>query len=151
MRPWRLMLMVGGGLALATLVMGGFAYVVGFRGQPDPSTRLPEDVQTGPAPVREAYNYAVEHPEVLRYIPCYCGCVNFGHTNNEDCFVDARLADGTVVFDRHGFACGTCVAIARDAKRLTEQGWALIDVRKYIETTYSEYGPGTDTPQVPVE
>lgn len=41
--------------------------------------------------VQEAYVFAAKHPEVLSYMPCYCGCENprFAHRNNYDCFVDA--------------------------------------------------------------
>ena len=65
---------------------------------------LPEFVLTAPAPVREAYAYALGHPEVLQYIPCYCGCGNKGHTSNQDCFIDQRLPAGRVVYDPMGSA-----------------------------------------------
>ena len=40
--------------------------------------------------VLEAYIFAAQHPEVLQYMPCYCGCEHprTGHTSNLDCFVD---------------------------------------------------------------
>ena len=63
---------------------------------------LPRAIQSAPVAVQEAYAYAVEHPEVLRYIPCYCGCAAEGHTSNEDCFIDQRLPDGTVEYDSMG-------------------------------------------------
>ena len=37
--------------------------------------------------VREAYTFAVAHPEVLTQIPCYCGCGAIGHTSNYACYV----------------------------------------------------------------
>ncbi|RSK28962.1 hypothetical protein EJF36_19910 [Bacillus sp. HMF5848] len=37
----------------------------------------------------EAYLFAIEHPEVLDYMPCYCGCEEVGHENTTDCFVDS--------------------------------------------------------------
>ena len=53
--------------------------------------------------VRAAYSFAAEHPEVLSYVPCYCGCEHSGHRGNEDCFVTARDAKGDVVdWEPHG-------------------------------------------------
>ena len=52
---------------------------------------------------REAYRYAIERPDVLQWMPCFCGCVNDGHESNVDCFVRTRLAEGRVVLDPHGF------------------------------------------------
>jgi uncharacterized protein with PCYCGC motif len=53
--------------------------------------------------VRAAYKFAAEHPEVLSYVPCYCGCERTGHRGNEDCFVTARDANGDVTaWEPHG-------------------------------------------------
>ena len=50
-----------------------------------------------------AYELAALHPEVLKYVPCYCGCERLGHQHNESCFVASRGADGRVVsWDTHG-------------------------------------------------
>ena len=63
---------------------------------PEPPAR-PMDV------VRAAYKFAAEHPEVLSYVPCYCGCEHSGHRGNEDCFVARRDAKGDVVeWEPHG-------------------------------------------------
>jgi uncharacterized protein with PCYCGC motif len=63
---------------------------------PEPPAR-PMDV------VRAAYQFAAEHPEVLGYVPCYCGCERSGHRGNEDCFVSRRDAKGDVVeWEPHG-------------------------------------------------
>lgn len=65
-----------------------------FTGYPPP--RPPEVV-------RAAYQFAAEHPEVLGYVPCYCGCNRQGHRGNDDCFVARRAANGDVVeWDSHG-------------------------------------------------
>lgn len=74
---------------------------------PDPE-RLPPLPAVGfrpPRPidiVHAAYRFAALHPEVLRYVPCFCGCERDGHRDNEDCFVASRAADGTVSWDAHG-------------------------------------------------
>ena len=55
------------------------------------------------APVREAYSWAIAHEPTLRYIPCYCGCGEDGHTSNYSCYVQHVLAGGRVILDPHGF------------------------------------------------
>ena len=53
--------------------------------------------------VRAAYTFAAEHPEILAYVPCYCGCERQGHRGNDDCFVQARNEKGDVTqWEPHG-------------------------------------------------
>jgi hypothetical protein len=53
---------------------------------------------------RAVYQFAAEHPEVLKFVPCYCGCESSGHPHNESCFVKRRDAQGNVVeWDSHGY------------------------------------------------
>ena len=52
-----------------------------------PATILPEGLKNAPEEIREAYRFAVANREVLRYIPCYCGCGEQGHTSNASCYV----------------------------------------------------------------
>ena len=53
---------------------------------------------------RAVYQFAAEHPEVLKYVPCYCGCEASGHPHNESCFVRRRDAKGNVTeWDTHGY------------------------------------------------
>lgn len=53
---------------------------------------------------RQVYEFAARHPDVLKYIPCYCGCETSGHPHNESCFVQSRDAQGQVTaWDMHGF------------------------------------------------
>lgn len=74
--------------------------------QSSPLPPLPLVDYTVPRPprvIRAAYEFAARHPEVLRYIPCYCGCENSGHRANVDCFVQSRDGDGHVrSWDTHG-------------------------------------------------
>jgi len=63
----------------------------------------PEQPARSPEVVRASYKFAAEHPEVLSYVPCYCGCEHSGHRGNEDCFVTARDAKGDVTqWEPHG-------------------------------------------------
>ena len=63
----------------------------------DPTPARPPDV------VHAAYTFAAEHPEILGYVPCYCGCERQGHRGNDDCFVTARNDKGDVTqWEPHG-------------------------------------------------
>ena len=56
-----------------------------------------------PEVIKAAYIFAAEHPEVLTYVPCFCGCERSGHKGNEDCFVKSRAANGDVSqWEPHG-------------------------------------------------
>jgi hypothetical protein len=80
---------------------------------PSPSARkvtFPPIPNPGFAPgrpvdqTRAVYQFAAEHPEVLKYVPCYCGCESSGHPHNESCFVKRRDAAGNVTeWDTHGY------------------------------------------------
>lgn len=59
----------------------------------------PRSVET----VRAVYEFAANHPEVLDYVPCFCGCESAGHQHNEHCFVGSRDGEGKVTqWDYHG-------------------------------------------------
>ena len=77
----------------------GFSYYLSNKG--DEASNLPKDALKDPK-IREAYEYVVENPEFLDYIPCYCNCYRLGHKNIKDCFVSEFKSDGKVVFDHHG-------------------------------------------------
>ena len=71
-----------------------------------PMPPLPYVPQTaGPADLmRQAYVFAARNPDVLDYVPCYCGCGQTdGHVGNTDCFVESRAPNGAVTeWDIHG-------------------------------------------------
>lgn len=55
--------------------------------------------EAGPE-VKQLYEFQVTHGELMRYMPCFCGCgENDGHRSNRDCYVESVEADGSVVFD----------------------------------------------------
>lgn len=110
------------------------------------TSHLPDYVQSASHRVQVAYQYAVDHPEMLEHQPCYCGCGPMGHLNNLDCFIQDVKETGDITYDPHASGCGICVDIALDAKRLDEEGKTPLQVRLYIDATYSQFGPSTDTP-----
>lgn len=67
---------------------------------PLPSTQYM--VPRPPEVVRAVYTFAARHPEVLHYVPCFCGCQNSGHKDNDDCFIQSRDANGRPTWEPHG-------------------------------------------------
>ena len=56
-------------------------------------------IEAGPE-VRRLYEFQITHGELMRYMPCFCGCgQNAGHKSNRDCYVREVKEDGSVVFD----------------------------------------------------
>jgi hypothetical protein len=120
-----------------------------------PELRLPAiDPRLLPRPpdvIRTVYRFAAEHPEVLRYMPCFCGCNEMGHRSSEDCFVKSRSKGGVVTeWNEHGIACAMCIAVAERAKTMCDAGASLSDVRADIEKRYGHTtGLRTNTPLPP--
>lgn len=120
-----------------------------------PALHLPEiDPRLLPRPpevIRATYKYAAEHPEVLGYMPCFCGCDKTGHRSSEDCFVKSRAKNGDVTaWNEHGIACAMCLAVAERAKQMCDKGASLTEVRADIEQRYGHItGERTDTPLPP--
>ena len=89
------------------------------------------------------------HPEVLQYIPCYCGCERNGHNGNHDCFVKSRAANGRVTeWETHGMGCAICLDVGRDAMTLFNSGNSVTQIRAAIDKKYGTYFPSsTPTPK----
>ena len=66
-----------------------------------PEASLPKKIRSAPTTVQEAYRFAAANPDILKQIPCYCGCVSEGHTNNYECYVSGVSEDGKPVFELH--------------------------------------------------
>lgn len=123
---------------------------------PDPGAPMPplplvaNMVPRSPEVIRDAYTFAAHRPDVLEYVPCFCGCETAGHSGNADCFVDSRNADGSVrEWDTHGMACTICIDVARDAMQLHTSGATVQDIRAAIETKYARFPSQTPTPTPP--
>ena len=110
-----------------------------------PFHQMPEEVKAAPFPVQEAYQFAFANPDLLREIPCYCGCGggSLDHANNYDCYVAEVDSAGTVEYDTHALACSICVDITQDTMRLLREGQEMPEIKAYVDETYAKFGPST--------
>jgi hypothetical protein len=106
-----------------------------------PMDEMPLDVQTAPVAVQEAYQFASINPDVMKDIPCYCGCGDIGHASNYDCYVSAVDDQGNLTFDNHALGCSICVDITQDVMRMLREGKSPQEALAYVDATYSKYGP----------
>jgi hypothetical protein len=106
----------------------------------------PIQYRNAPQQVRDAYGWAAMHENILRFIPCYCGCGANGHKNNYDCFVSSRAENGWITMDLHGLSCGTCVSITLETAAMTAKGLTVRQMRTTIDARWSATGPSTPTP-----
>jgi hypothetical protein len=76
------------------------------RGYPGPLPPLPNVPYAPARPIevtRAVYAFAARNPDVLSYVPCFCGCEHHGHQGNDDCFVASRDSDGKPRWEMHGY------------------------------------------------
>jgi hypothetical protein len=102
--------------------------------------QMPPEVQSAPRSVQTAYQFAADNPDVMKGVPCYCGCGSIGHTSNYACYVSQVDSAGTITFDRHAQGCSLCVDITQDTIRLLGQGKSVPQIKAYVDSTYSKYG-----------
>jgi hypothetical protein len=115
---------------------------------------LPVGVDRGVLPlpvIRAAYEFAARHPEVMHYVPCFCGCERGGHKDNHDCFVSGRdAANHVTAWEPHGLVCEICLGVAQQARQMHESGASITAIRAAIEQKYAaiatERGNHTPTP-----
>lgn len=115
---------------------------------------IPFQGYTPPRPVEvvtAAYEFAAEHPEVLTYVPCFCGCENAGHSGSHDCFVKSRDAQGNVTeWDEHGVTCAVCIDVAHRSRQMYSSGANVRDIRAAIDKEFAPVYPGQmPTPHPP--
>src|SRR5258707_143558 len=73
-------------------------------------------------PVKEAYKFAEKNPTLLAELHCYCGCDKAeGHQNLLDCYRST-----------HGASCEICTQEALLAKRMSDQGSPVDQIRNAI-------------------
>ena len=102
---------------------------------------MPAEVHAAAVSVQEAYQFNVANPEIMKEIPCYCGCGNIGHASNYDCYVSDVDEAGNISFDNHALGCSICVDITQDVMRMLKDGKSPGEARASIDATYSKYGP----------
>ncbi len=56
-----------------------------------------------PESVQETYRFAVANQDLIKWMPCFCGCVDMGHTSNASCYVAETRGDGSVLLDPMSF------------------------------------------------
>jgi hypothetical protein len=106
----------------------------------------PDYVRNAPASVQDAYRFALARPDVLQWMPCYCGCAALDHRSNLDCFLLSPMAAGAVAYDEHASYCDVCVQTALLAKQRVAEGRSLAQVRAEVDATFGGNGaPGTPT------
>ena len=103
------------------------------------------------AVMRTTYQFAAQHPEVMHYVPCFCGCGTRGHKDNHDCFVSARGTQNKVLdWETHALACETCVDVAYQAWQMFNGGASVSAIRAAIDKNYADRASGrTNTPMPP--
>lgn len=137
----------GSGGASAT---GTHAAATHAPGQMDPmklaawDTR-PDFVRAADPRTASAYAYALEYPDVVQWLPCYCGCVGMGHRSNLDCFLKPREDGAPIAFEEHGSFCGVCVDTALLAKQMLAEGKTLLQIRMAVDREFGDLAPGTLT------
>jgi hypothetical protein len=170
--------LLAGGIVLVLAIVGLFAYTRSSQPEPatasTPAAQPPAVIdppvyaKVGPRPqsnlpplpfqayppprpmetVKAVYQFAAEHPEVLSYVPCFCGCERGGHRGNDDCFVKARNTEGDVTeWEPHGLDCAVCIDVANEAMQMHHSGASLPAIRAAIEKKWASPTSGhTPTP-----
>ena len=142
-------------VAQAATAAAAVAEVPEVAKHPHPQTALPQlQFPAYPMPksaevVAAAYKFAAEHPEVLSYVPCFCGCEHSGHRGNEDCFVKARDVNADVIeWQEHGMECAVCLEVAQRSMQMYSSGASVRDIRAAIEKEWAGRSQ-THTPTPP--
>ena len=87
------------------------------------------------------YAFAARRADVMRAVPCFCGCRRIGHQSNADCYLKELRADGTPVWSDHTFSCALCVRITQDTMLLLDRGLDAAAIRKAIDEHYQKVYP----------
>ena len=98
----------------------------------------------------DVYAFAGRNPDLLQYVPCYCGCRSQGHRSNLECYVRQHAPYGQVTeWNSHGHTCPVGPDITVDVMLWHQDGTPLSTIRDHIDHEFSSRGPATPTPPVP--
>lgn len=128
-------------LSMLTVLSSACSTPAGADLQLLPLDQFPSEVQVAPVVVQQAYQFASANPDLMKDIPCYCGCGSIGHASNYACYVSQVDDRGGLIFDNHALGCSICVDITQDVMRLMREGKSPQEARAYIDAAYSRYGP----------
>jgi hypothetical protein len=96
-------------LGACGLALVGCSSRVGQSGEDDAllawpaEDRWPQLFRDASPRIQETYRFAVANQELLRWMPCFCGCGEWGHASNADCYVQEMRANGSVLLDAMSF------------------------------------------------
>ncbi len=100
------------------------------------SQNLPAYATSNPA-VKEAYLFAVDNPEALDGVNCYCGCMQHPHGGRIHArgLLDCFMRDGGG-FDEHASQCDMCIKDALEVKSMLNSGSTKEQIIKAIDSKY---------------
>jgi len=131
--------------ATAAVPMGGMTMPTGDEVSATWAAR-PDYVKALPAAGQQAYAFALARPDVLQWMPCYCGCAGIPHRSNLDCFFQRREVKGTYQYEEHASFCDICVKTANMASDMLQQGKTAVEIRAAVDSTFGGgAAPGTNT------
>ena len=95
----------------------------------------------------KGYKIAVAYQDVLKFVPCYCGCQQDAekYQSLKDCFIDRKTGE----YDEHAAGCGICLEEAADISQWEKDGLTTLQIREKIDAKYQDRGTPTDTPMPP--
>lgn len=107
---------------------------------------LPEFAQKT-SRVSEAYIFAIQNPDIVKYIACYCGCGNMQdsdvlmtHKSLKDCYIKP---DGS--YEPHASECKVCNDITIQVRDMLMNKYSLKEIRKIVDAGYLGRGVATNT------
>jgi hypothetical protein len=93
------------GAIVVGLAVVGLAWLAQSSGDPVTVDAIGDQVQTrtggalpvfaGKADTAELYRFARERGDVLQWMPCTCGCAQYGHGSNRACYIKAESGERT--------------------------------------------------------
>ena len=107
-------------------------------------TARPDFVRADPQ-TEEAYAYALYHPQIVQWMPCYCGCARMDHRSNLDCYLKRAVPGQATQFEEHASYCEICVKTTLLTKQLVSEGKSLREIRQAVDSTFGGTTEGTPT------